>query len=210
MSSTTTTTSTSPNASESLSEPNKDLNNMHHGGFISAPSHQHVAASSYMPMFSTSSPSPSIQTTVLNTMIDRLPMPDSGGGYFNGTTGQCFSVLQSGVDYNNNGSYLENGVFGSVNIGVEGDMFVPPLENVTTNLRVESTCKKELTNNSNYFDDINTILNNCNIGNNNRAENRGGVVVEDLFQQQLTNMGEWDFEDLMKDVSSFPFLDFSF
>ncbi|XP_061337945.1 transcription factor MYB83-like [Gastrolobium bilobum] len=177
--STTTTTSTSPNASESTSELNKDINM---GGFIST-QYQHVG---FMPMFN-SSPSPSMQTTVFNSMIERFPMLEHGtnmpsaGGYFNGTTGACFS--QSGGD--NKGSYIENGVFGSVNIGVEVDLFVPPLEN--------STCKKE-TNNT-YFDD------------NNRAENRVGV--ENLFEEELT-MGEWDFEELMKDVSSFPFLDFSF
>ncbi|XP_047162467.1 transcription factor MYB86-like isoform X2 [Vigna umbellata] len=140
---------------------------------------------------------------------NRLPMLDHGlnvpvsGGFFN-TTGPCFST-QSGVDHK--GLYLENGgVFGSVNIGAEGDMYVPPLESVSTtsdhNLKVESTCNTD-TNNS-YFDDINSIiLNNCS---NKRTENRAGV--ENLFQQELT-MGEWDLEELMNDVSSFPFLDFS-
>ncbi|TKY48380.1 Transcription factor MYB46 [Spatholobus suberectus] len=193
-----TTTSTSPNASESSSEPSKDLNT---GGFMSAQHHQRAG---FVPMFS-SSPSPiSMQSTGFNTMIDRLPMLEHGlnmpasGGYFEGT-GPCFS--QSEVD--NKGSYLENGVFGSVNMGVEGDMFVPPLENVSTtvNHNLSGTCKRETS--SGYFDDINSILNNCNIG---IAENKSGV--ENLFQQELAT-GEWDFEELMKDISSFPFVDFS-
>ncbi|XP_014494074.1 transcription factor MYB46 [Vigna radiata var. radiata] len=196
---------TSPNGSDSSYEPNKDLNM---AGFTTN-THQDQHAD-FMPMFnSSSSPSPSMHATVLNSIIDRLPMLDHGlnvpvsGGFFN-ATGPCFST-QSGVDHK--GFYLENGgVFGSVNIGAEGDMYVPPLESVSTtsdhNLKVESTCNTD-TNNS-YFDDINSIiLNNCS---NKRTENRAGV--ENLFQQELT-MGEWDLEELMNDVSSFPFLDFS-
>ncbi|XP_027342869.1 transcription factor MYB46-like [Abrus precatorius] len=203
--SSTTTTSTSPNASESSSEPSKDLNM---GGFIST-QHHHDHHASFVPMFG-SSPS-SMPTTVLDSVIDRLPVLEYGlnmpasGGYFKGTG----SFSQSGVD--NKGSFLENGVFGSVNIGVEGDMFVPPLENVSTSINhnqrvIESTCKRET--NDCYFDDINSMLNNCNINNNNKgAENKAGM--ESLFQEELT-MGEWDFEELMKDATSFPFLDFSF
>ncbi|XP_061350242.1 transcription factor MYB83-like [Gastrolobium bilobum] len=195
---------TSPNTSESSYEHNKDLNNM--GGFTSMQDHQHA---DFMPMFS-SSPSPSVQTTVLNTIIDRFPIIEHGlnmpafGGFFNGT-GPCFS--QSGV--NSKDFYFENRVFGNVNIGAEGEMCVPPLESVSTisdhNLKVESACKGD-TNSNSYFDDINSIINNSNISNNKRGEIRTGV--ENLFQEEL-NMGEWDLEDLMKDISSFPFLDFS-
>ncbi|KAL2968527.1 hypothetical protein AAZX31_15G033600 [Glycine max] len=46
------------------------------------------------------------------------------------------------------------------------------------------------------------------------GENKAHDGVENLFQQELataTATGEWDFEELMKlDVSSFPFLDFSY
>ncbi|KAK7341639.1 hypothetical protein VNO80_24576 [Phaseolus coccineus] len=195
---------TSPNGSESSYDPNKDLNM---AGFTTSNTHQDQLAD-FMPMLNSSSP-PSIHATVLNSIIDRLPLPDHGqnmpvsGGFFNGT--EPYFSSQSGVDHK--GFYLQNGgVFGSVNIGAEGDMYVPPLESVSTtsdhNLKVESTCNTD-TNNS-YFDDINSvILNNCS---NKRAENRAGV--ENLFQEELT-MGEWDLEELMKDVSSFPFLDFS-
>ncbi|XP_054813759.1 transcription factor MYB46-like [Prosopis cineraria] len=178
------TTTGSQNASESssiLSEPNiKDLNNVM-GGF--------------MPMFN-------------NNIIERLPMIENGlnaqvasDGFFNSNGGPCFP--QNGADPNiNNGFYVENGVFGigSVNIGAEGELFVPPLESVnnpiTDNLQ---KLENRDTNVNSYFDNINSIVNNCN-------NNRGGV--EDLFQEELT-LGEWDLEDLMKDVSSFPFLDFS-
>ncbi|BAT91826.1 Transcription factor [Vigna angularis] len=185
----TTTASTSPNSSETSSEPsNKDLNM---GGFMPTQHHQHAT---FVPVFG-SSPTQSMQTTVFNTMIERLDhelnMPHVGE-YLEGT-GPCFSQNEA----HNKSSYLENGVFGSVNIGIEGDMFVPPLENLNTsnNHNLSSTCKS-------YFDDINSILNNCNIGIS--SENKEGV--ENLFQQDA----EWDFEELMKDVSSFPFVDFSF
>lgn len=188
---------TSPNASESSYEPNnKDLNI---GGLITSTTQdQH-----FMPVFS-SSPSPpiSMQTTVLNNTINL--QPSSGGGFFNSTTGPCF--LHSGFD--SKGFYLENGVFGG-----EGEIYVPPLESVSNisdhNLKMESACNNGdkdtiITNNINsYFDDINNIVNyNCN--NIKRGENRADQV-ENLFE----TVGEWDLEELMKDVSSFPFLDFS-
>lgn len=100
------------------------------------------------------------------------------------------------------------GVFGNVN-----NIGVPPLENVsTTNMRVDGMDKKE-TKDSSYFDDINSILNNCHIENENENNNKGetrAYGVDNLFHQEHFNMGEWDFEELMKNVSSFPFLDFSF
>ncbi|RDX60602.1 Transcription factor MYB46, partial [Mucuna pruriens] len=184
---------TSPNASESSYEANKDLNM---AGFTTSYTQDQHA--DFMPIFSSSSPSPSMHATVLNSIIDRLPMLEHGlnmpaaGGFFNGSR-SCFS--QSGVD--NKAFYFENGgVFGSVNTGAEGDMYFPPLESVSTtsdhNLKVESTGNTD-TNNS-YFDDINSIIiNNCN---DKRAENRAGV--ENLFQEELT-IGEWDLEELMKD-----------
>ncbi|KAI4334579.1 hypothetical protein L6164_019252 [Bauhinia variegata] len=180
------TNTSSPNASESsISEP-KDLNM---GRFISTHDHQ----KGFMPVLNSSSLS--MQATVLTNIIDRLPLLEHGlnmpaaGGFFN-VTGPCFT--ESGVD--NNGFYLENGVLGSVNIGPEGDLLVP---SATDNPKVEIASNRD-TNNS-YFDIINK---------NHRAENnRGGV--ENLFQDQELTVGEWDLEDLMKDVSSFPFLDFS-
>ncbi|KAI9081802.1 hypothetical protein K1719_036064 [Acacia pycnantha] len=190
------TTPTSQNASESsslLSEHNiKDLNNVM-GGF--------------MPMFH-------------NNLIERLPLLEHGlnaqassdRSFFNTNNGgPCFT--QNGIHHNsiNNGFYVENGVFGigSVNIGAEGELFVPPLESVNT---ITDNLQNRDTNVNSNLDNINSIVNNCNNissnNNNNRAENKGGVM-ENLFQEELT-LGEWDLEDLMKDVSSFPsFLDFS-
>ncbi|WJX69637.1 hypothetical protein P8452_53852 [Trifolium repens] len=168
--------STSPNASnESSPEPNKDLNIQE--SYIST--QQHANYNNYINMPMCTSSSSMLQNTIFNTMnIDTLPMLDHGG-YFN-----------NGVEIIKDSNYLENGVFGSVKVGVQEDV-----------------CKRETNNSDYYFGDINinTILNNCNIieNNNNKIDNRS-EVVENLYQEQF-NLGELEFEELMKDVSSFLF-----
>lgn len=106
-----------------------------------------------------------------------------------------------------------NGVLGgAANIGADGELFVPPLESISTE---QESFKSEriYTNNSNYFNNTNPIMgynnndNNSNPNNNVKAENLAGVV-ESCFQDQELMMGDWDLEDWMKDVSSLPFLDF--
>ncbi|XP_058735084.1 transcription factor MYB83-like [Vicia villosa] len=213
---------TSPNPSdESSYDANKDHHNM--GGFItsSTQDQQHIDHNHFMPMFNTSSP-PSMQNTVFNTIISA----SSGGGFFNNNnnnnnnnnTGSYFSQ-------NNHDSkstfYLEK-VFGSVNInGAEredeiGIYNVPPLESVNSTITYdEHTIKMEKNiafngedtyNNSSYnFDNINNIVN---VSKRSDNQNRGEDEVENLFHGDLS-VGDWDLEDLMKDVSSFPFLDFS-
>jgi transcription factor MYB, plant len=207
---------TSPNASdESSYDPNKDHNM---GGFItsSTQDQQHID-NHFMPMFNTSSPSPpTMQNTVFNTI-----MSGSGCGFFNNST---TGTYLSQNNHDSKSFYLEK-MFGSVNIinGVEGDEMeiynVPPLESVNTNstitcehsVKMENACNGEDGNyNSSYnFDDINNIvINNCNVVSK-RSENRADHdEVENLFHGDLS-VGDWDLEDLMKDVSSFPFLDFS-
>uniref|UniRef100_A0A1S3DW36 Transcription factor MYB83-like n=1 Tax=Cicer arietinum TaxID=3827 RepID=A0A1S3DW36_CICAR len=122
-------------------------------------------------------------------------------------------------NHDNKSFYLEK-VFGSVNINgevEEMEMYnVPPLESVSVtsenNIKMENInaiCNGKDTNNisSYHFDDIN---NNINVNNscNGSDENRAHHEVENLFHEDL-NVGDWDLEELMKDVSSFPFLDFS-
>ncbi|PNX99893.1 transcription factor MYB 46-like protein [Trifolium pratense] len=211
---------TSPNASdESSYDPNKDNNNMV-GGFITSSTvqDQHHIDNHFMPMFNTSSP-PSIQNTVFNTI-----MSSSNGGFFNNnsTTGTFFSQNNN---HDNKSYYLEK-MFGSVNIngaeGVEMEIYnVPPLESVnnSTITSENNTIKMENINacnigeDTNYnissynFDDINNIVNNCNVVKR-IDQNRAVDEVENLFHGDLT-VADWDLEDLMKDVSSFPFLDFS-
>ncbi|KAJ7947557.1 MYB transcription factor [Quillaja saponaria] len=190
----------SPNTSDISNSPepgSKDLN-MGEAGFISMQDH------SFMPMFmdSSSSSISSMQTTFLNHMVDHsLPILEHGlnmaagaDGYFN-----TASYLTQSGGVSSNDFYVENGVLGGVDIGVEpeGEMFVPSLESV--NPKIENVCDKKTDNN--YFTDINTVINNCN-NNKNKVERVGNYLQEEL------TMGEWDFEDLMKGVSSFHFPDF--
>ncbi|MED6120965.1 hypothetical protein PIB30_025592 [Stylosanthes scabra] len=232
-------TATSPNASDDSSydpnnnnNSNKDLNIIGGGGFNSNSTtqqfHQHHLH--FMPVVfnsSSSSSSSSMQNTVLNTIIDRLPMLDH-------TLNLPLPSSANNSGFNNKGFYeLENRVMienvdnnnnnnGAAEV-VMGDMFVPPLESVSTNTNtfsdhdnnlkvVEShACIINTNNNShistNYFEDINSIVNNsCN---NSKIMKGSGGVLENLFHQELT-LGEWDLEEFMKDVTSFPFLaDFS-
>nr|URY18928.1 MYB protein [Zanthoxylum bungeanum] len=60
-----------------------------------------------------------------------------------------------------------------------GEFYVPPLENMNNN--------------------------STNTNNNKSDQNISGVGI--LLQEEI-KLGEWDFEELMKDVSSFPYLDF--
>lgn len=177
-------------------------------------------------MFSTtsfidSSPT-SMQSIVLNHMNIHnplMPMKEEAGlnmfgssGYLNnngnnnmgnscmlsGTT----NFIEMGVD-----GYLgdQNGVFGNGynnNNGIEGELFVvPALESMSTTEESYRTTDQSLydrdsTNNNNYFN------------NHNKTENLVGFD-QSYFQEDQLTLGDWNFEDLMKDVSSsFPFLDF--
>ncbi|KAL2507329.1 myb domain protein 83 [Forsythia ovata] len=112
----------------------------------------------------------------------------------------------------------QGGIFGGSNIDFEGQFLVPPLESVNNeqsgkvgNLVEKSTA--DVMNNMNSIINYNQCNNNNNNNNNNinnkLAENN--VRIEGLCwegDELRMAMGEWDLEELMKDVSSFPFLDF--
>ncbi|XP_065866965.1 transcription factor MYB46 [Euphorbia lathyris] len=83
-------------------------------------------------------------------------------------------------------------------IGLDGsELGVPPLESVSMEEnQYESNSK-------NMYSRINS----CNFNGNN--ENNTVAGVGNFWQGEELKVGEWDLEELMKDVSSFPFLDFS-
>ncbi|XP_050369449.1 transcription factor MYB46 [Argentina anserina] len=188
----------SPNASDSSSEQpnNKDFFTAAGGGggFMNM-----IPPSSMMSIY----PDSSMQTTsLINHMFDPFPMVEHGGYYRNGnpcTTQQLGSVGSGTGDDCGFGDNIN--VFGDVNIRVEEDIFVPPLESVSTtdqnqNLKTETIFYDH----NRYYGNNNNII---------KGENMIGVgnYFEDDQDQGLT-MGEWDLEDLMKDVSSFPLLDY--
>lgn len=140
---------------------------------------------SMMPIYADSS--------LINHMFEPFPMIEHGGYYNNGTP--CTTQVGSVGGENCGFGETTIGVF-----GVEEEIFVPPLESVSTtdqdqNLKTETI----------FYDHNNYYSNSNNI----KGENMMGVgnYFEDDQDQELT-MGEWDLEDLMKDVSSFPFLDY--
>ncbi|CAL5200125.1 unnamed protein product [Lathyrus oleraceus] len=143
--------------------------------------HQHANFNNYrMNVPIFASLSPSPNTIFNTANIDTLPMLQHSGYLNTAFTLPCFSQSHQ-VDIKD--CYFENG-------GVHGNV-----------------CKSENVSIDYAFDEMNNILSNCNIIDSNN-DNKSGVV-ENLFQEQL-NFGEWDFEELMKDVSSFTSFDYSF
>lgn len=198
----------SPNASDSSSDQAKE--NMVTGaaaagasGFMSM-HHQHGITSNNMSMYNmdTSTSSSSSSMVLNNVMIDALPpMLEHGmnmmmGGTSNGhaymNTTPCMS--QAGVD-----SIEFNGNFG-------GEFYVPPLESISIEEKVKSA--------ENYSNDQNRNLSCSNpnfINNTDKADDENiGSGVGNLWQGtgEEIKLGEWNLEDLMKDVPAFPFLDF--
>ena len=187
----------SPNASDSsTSEPNKDAMS----GFMSM--QEQGILPMYMDLSSTSSNS-SLQSMVLNNTGNSLPMLDQGLNVF-GATGYlnpASCVTQVGV--NGDSFYGENEIFGSVDNVVERELYVPPLESIGEKLKAENTFDRNV---NNPFNIINASISNNN--NNNKSENIAGAAVGNFWLGEELKVGEWDLEDLMKDASSFPFLDF--
>jgi myb proto-oncogene protein len=86
-----------------------------------------------------------------------------------------------------------NGVF-----GLDGEMFVPPLESVSIEEKAKSTSSTEINGYKKATSNITM--------NNNRTENL--ARIGNYWEVDELRMGEWDLEELMNDVPSFAFLDF--
>ncbi|GMI89070.1 myb domain protein 83 [Hibiscus trionum] len=144
----------------------------------------------YMDLPSTSSDS-SLQSMVPNhTPGNSLPMLEHGVLNVFGATGYIDPASRA----NGDNFCGENEMLGSVD-------YVPPLENIgEKNLKTQNTVDVW---------NINNLVNSGNSKNNNiKSENIGNAAVGNFWIGEELKVGEWDFEDLMKDVSSFPFLDF--
>ncbi|XP_050221142.1 transcription factor MYB46 [Mercurialis annua] len=194
--------SSSPNTSDSSSEPSKEATI---GGFISMQEQGNNMSPMFMmdPSFSSSSSGSSascMQTMFLTHMIDPL-LPttlDYGSNVYFNTTSAPFLTNQIEENhhlYGNNNQDILDGV----NIEIEEDqLYVPPLEEYT-----KTTGRNDINNNNYHY------CNNVNRINNNTTGNTAVVAGGNFWQGEEVKMGEWDLEELMKDVSSFPFLDFS-
>ncbi|CAI9778257.1 unnamed protein product [Fraxinus pennsylvanica] len=185
--------SRSPNTSDSsMDQPRDGVN----GGFISnqEPSmmgvYMHPSSSSTWQL-----PNMALNAMNLDPILDQQPT---------GIVGSYFDVQPCNA---------QGGMFGG-NIDFEGHFMVPPLENMNTELcgkmgNFVERSNANVMNNMNSITNYNQCNNNKDNINNKLVENN--VKIEGLCwegDELRTAMGEWDLEELMKDVSSFPFLDF--
>ncbi|KAK4358878.1 hypothetical protein RND71_021107 [Anisodus tanguticus] len=209
----------SPNASDSSSDqPCKDFNmGGTQQGFMSMQKHNLMS----MYMDSTSSSSSSM---ALNTIIDPLPtlehtlinMPNGfNAPSYLSTTQPCMAQGGNIVSTNGGSLYYGNnhGIFGG-NLSMEGhELYVPPLEslsieyqNVENGNFVERSSHHQTNNNPNNMTNLMNTSHNFNSSGNIKVENFGGIG--NYWEGDDLKVGEWDLEELMKDVSPFPFLDF--
>ncbi|KAJ4979953.1 hypothetical protein NE237_010733 [Protea cynaroides] len=182
----------SPNNSDSITEP-RDVNL---GGLMSLSEHDIMAMC--MDSSSPSSSSSMQAMAIRNQQFEPLPPLNncytslSGvPGYFNVSTGLSQDSTGDGCYGSGHLGFLGNG-----NIGIEGDLFVPPLESICAEERNTTT--------DNTISKINNNIINSN--NNNKVE----TLVENgnYWEGENLRMGEWKLEDLMEDLFSFPYLDF--
>ncbi|KAL4326150.1 hypothetical protein GQ457_11G018860 [Hibiscus cannabinus] len=177
----------SPDASDSSTpNPNKDSKVV--GGFMSMEEQQRVLPM-YVDLSSTSSNS-SLQSMVLNPT----------GTMFGATTG----YFATHVGINGHCFYGENEIFGNMDNGEE--LYIPPLETIGENPKAGNTFDSNI-----IPAPKNSINNNpFSITNNDiKSENvTAGPAGGNFWLGEELKVGEWDLEDLMKDVSSFPFIDF--
>ncbi|GAV59769.1 Myb_DNA-binding domain-containing protein [Cephalotus follicularis] len=183
----------SPNTSESSSD-------IMRGGFISM--HEQGIMPLYMDSLSSSSSTTTTTTSSMQAMVqknlinDPLPIMEHGvhmfsaSGYFNAPS----SMPQIGVGID--GFYEEHGDFG-------GELYnIPPLESIS----IDENDKIPNTYDSNTDNSPckNIFINGVNTYNTNN--NKTGVG--NYCQGEELKVGDWDLEELMKDVPSFPFLGF--
>ncbi|PPD87067.1 hypothetical protein GOBAR_DD16011 [Gossypium barbadense] len=189
----------SHNASDSSSEPNKDAMA---AGFMTMLEQE--VPPIYLDLSSAWSNS-FLQSMVLNHSGNSLPMLQHGRnvvgavGYFD-PAGSC--VTQAEV--NGDSSLGESEIFGSVDNGIERELYVPPLESIGKDLKTENSVDGNINNGFNIINTSGVRSDN----NNNMSKNMDSDDVGSFWIGEELKVGEWDMENLMKDVSSFPFLDF--
>ncbi|KAK2967429.1 hypothetical protein RJ640_022361 [Escallonia rubra] len=181
----------SPNTSDTSSEPRDVI-----GGIM--PMHEQNIMAMYMD--GSSSSSSSMQAMALNHMIDPMPMLDHGL-HMPIASGSYFYSPQ--VEVGGNGFYEGHGMFGG-NVGVEGELFVPPLDiiSIGENTKTENFVDRSTKNTS--LSNMNSIINHRY---NNKAENITGFGSYWGGGDEL-RVEEWNLEELMRDVSFLPSLDF--
>ncbi|KAK1282608.1 Transcription factor MYB46 [Acorus calamus] len=173
--------STSPNQNTDSPEPREAM-----GGLIVPPRSHDLMAFCVDSLSTSSSSSSTMQAMAYNSRFDPV------GLAFNAPNGLC-------VDF-------------GVVVGDGCDPFVPPplesmsLKGIINNNNnsssgmVSSETYNNINNNNDYY------KMNGNIGRNNNGEGDLGTGCH--WGGENLRMGEWDLEELMRDISSFPLLDF--
>ncbi|KAK1429115.1 hypothetical protein QVD17_11317 [Tagetes erecta] len=205
-----TSDSSSPNTSHDSSSP--DHRDIMGGRTSMQDSSNHVMAM-YMDATQRSSLSSSsfLQAMNMNQMMERFPlMGDHDVPNMPILNASCYGSTQVGMDGNGisyHGCTYE--IFGG-NLGLEDEFFnIPPLENMTTNNQdTKSENHNDRTSITNNMNNVNT--NHCynNIINNNKHQIH---AITDGFENcweagDELKVEEWDFEELMRESSSFTSL----
>lgn len=142
------------------------------------------------------------------SQFDPFPMLDSrydmsGAAAAAATAAAGLFNMQAQVGTGEIGFYGQYGILEDNNMGLERDLSLPPLESrshIEENINARPVDLKS---------NINNHFNNGCFNNTDQS-----FKVENMFgfgnhaQGESLKMGEWDFEGLMQDLSSFPFLDF--
>ncbi|GMH13010.1 hypothetical protein Nepgr_014851 [Nepenthes gracilis] len=209
----------SPNASDSSSTDAKDVVGI--GGIV--PTQEQGVMAMYINSSSSSLPLSCMPSMTLTQMMDPLPTmtnqiletpPASACSWLNATS-SCM-LAQVGMDACDGLLYGNYGMstFGDYhhhhnNIGLQGELSVPPLESIV----IEEIGKDENiygTNpnncSGNHFG--NNQFNSMNSNKHNSIDSDKGDTIGNNWEEEDIKLGEWDLEKLMKDVPSLPFLDY--
>ncbi|GMH07602.1 hypothetical protein Nepgr_009442 [Nepenthes gracilis] len=214
--------SSSPNASDSSSVDRRDFRGA--GGTMST-WEQGIMATMYTNSSSSSASSfPSIPSMALTQMMNPLPIADSQSldvpsaacEWLNHTSSCMLTQVDidacDGLPYGNYGVMF--GDYDHENIGLQGELSVPPLDSVSIedNAKSENIFARNPNNNSsnhldnNQFNSINTAIYNC--INSDKVEINSAFgnnwKVDDIKLEEY----HWDLEELIGDVPSLPFLDY--
>ncbi|KAL2514452.1 myb domain protein 83 [Forsythia ovata] len=179
----------SQNNSDSISEPNK-------GTVMEGMMAMHEYDVAAMYIDSSSSSSSSIQAMVMNSQFNPFPPMDNKFDTVNGSFD--FSTCLQQVDMGNRGFGQDYGVMEPYVMGLENDLSVPSLEGTGTEQNYD------------YIFDTKSNINNQLNNSTESIKVEDIVGVENHWQGQGDSfkMGELDWEGLLANVSSLPYLDF--
>ncbi|GJV74013.1 transcription factor MYB46-like protein [Tanacetum coccineum] len=197
--------SSSPNTShDSSSSEHRDIM----AGLISMHDSSNIMAM-YMDATRRSSSSSSLQAMNMNLMMEQLPLTgDHHSQNMPIMHASCYGTTQVGMDGNGISYHGCYEIFGG-NLGLEDEMFnIPPLDNMPNknqDMKIENLDDRNnmiMTNNMN-----NIIMNQCY----NNSKHKVQAITagfENCWEGgDELKVEEWDFEELMREASSFPSLD---